>query len=89
MKQTHRILMCLAICAFAALPAQAFVAKSLTITLQPLDGDARIDMQYELTFIEQSAGSDEQLLVCPAGQPGLLARCNDRHIPGRVPVKLQ
>lgn len=55
MKQIHLILMCLAICAFAALPAQAFVAKSLTITLQPPDGDARIDMQYELTFIEQSA----------------------------------
>lgn len=54
MKQTHLILMCLAICACAVMPAQAFVAKSLTITLQP-DGDAQIDMQYELTFVEQSA----------------------------------
>jgi hypothetical protein len=54
MKQTHLILMCLAICACAVMPAQAFVAKSLTITLQP-DGDAQIDMQYELTFVKQSA----------------------------------
>lgn len=46
--------MCLVICACAVMPAQAFVAKSLTITLAP-DGDAQIDMQYELTFLEQSA----------------------------------
>jgi hypothetical protein len=54
MKQTHLILMCLAICALAVMPAQAFVAKSLTITLAS-DGDAQIDMQYELSFLEQSA----------------------------------
>ena len=54
MKQTYLILMCLAVCAFAVMPAQAFVAKSLTITLAP-DGDAQIDMHYELSFLEQSA----------------------------------
>jgi hypothetical protein len=54
MKQTSLILVCLALCACAVMPAQAYVAKSLTITLEP-DGDARIDMQYELTFLEQSA----------------------------------
>jgi hypothetical protein len=54
MKPTHLILMCLAVCAFAVMPAQAFVSKSLTITLAP-DGDAQIDMQYELSFLEQSA----------------------------------
>jgi hypothetical protein len=54
MKKTTLILMCLAVCIFAVMPAQAFVAKSLTITLAP-DGDAQIDMQYELSFLEQSA----------------------------------
>jgi hypothetical protein len=54
MKQTYLILTCLALCALAVMPAQAFVAKSLTITLAP-DGDAQIDMQYELSFLEQSA----------------------------------
>jgi hypothetical protein len=43
-------------CILAALilPVQAFTAKSLTITLAP-DGDAQLDMQYDLSFIEQSA----------------------------------
>ena len=43
-------------CIFAAavMPVQAFTSKSLTITLAP-DGDADLDMQYELSFIEQSA----------------------------------
>jgi hypothetical protein len=54
MKQTTLILMCLAVCILAVMPAQAFVAKSLTITLAP-DGDAQIDMHYELSFLEQSA----------------------------------
>jgi hypothetical protein len=40
--------------AAAILPVQAFTAKSLTITLAP-DGDAQVDMQYDLSFIEQSA----------------------------------
>jgi hypothetical protein len=42
------------ILAAAIFPVQAFTAKSLTITLAP-DGDAQIDMQYDLSFIEQSA----------------------------------
>jgi hypothetical protein len=54
MKQTHLILVCLAICIVAVMPAQAFVAKSLTITIAP-DGDGQIDMQYDLTLLEQSA----------------------------------
>ena len=43
-------------CILAAviLPVQAFTAKSLTITLAP-DGDAQLNMQYDLSFIEQSA----------------------------------
>jgi hypothetical protein len=36
------------------MPAQAFTAKSLTVTLAP-NGDAVIDMQYDLSFLEQSA----------------------------------
>jgi hypothetical protein len=54
MKQTPLILLCLAICACAVMPAQAFEAKSLKITLEE-NGDAQIDMQYELTFAEQTA----------------------------------
>lgn len=54
MKQTHLILVCLAICACAVMPAQAFEITSLTITIAP-DGDAEIDVQYALTFLEQSA----------------------------------
>jgi len=40
--------------AAAAAPVQAFTAKSLTITLAP-DGDATLDMQYDLSLIEESA----------------------------------
>ena len=54
MKQTSLILLCCALCLLAVMPAQAFVAKSLTITLEE-DGDAQIDMQYELTFVELTA----------------------------------
>ncbi len=54
MKHTPVILACLALCVLAAVPAAAFEAKSLTITIEP-DGDAQIDMEYDLTFVEQSA----------------------------------
>ena len=54
MKQTYLILMCLALCTCAVMPAQAFEAKSLTISLEK-NGDATIEMQYQLTFLEQSA----------------------------------
>jgi len=42
------------ILAAAVMPVQAFTSKSLTITLAS-DGDADLNMQYELSFIEQSA----------------------------------
>jgi hypothetical protein len=42
------------ILAAAIFPAQAFTAKSLTITLAP-DGNAKLDMHYDLSFIEQNA----------------------------------
>ena len=54
MNRTSLILLCLVICACAVMPAQAFASKSLTIILNE-NGDAEIDMQYELTFVEQSA----------------------------------
>lgn len=38
----------------AILPVQAFTAKSLTMTIAP-NGDAEMNMQYELSFFEQSA----------------------------------
>jgi len=40
--------------AFAAMPVEAFTVKSLTMTLAP-DGDAQIDMQYDLTLFEEGA----------------------------------
>jgi len=47
-------LVTLCILAAAILPVQAYTAKSLTITLAP-DGDAELAMQYDLSFVEQSA----------------------------------
>jgi hypothetical protein len=47
-------LVTLCILAAAILPVQAFTAKSLTITLAP-DGDAELNMNYDLSFVEQSA----------------------------------
>ena len=40
--------------AFAAMPVEAFTVKSLTMTLAP-DGDAQVDMQYDLTLFEEGA----------------------------------
>jgi hypothetical protein len=54
MKKVHAIFVTLCILALAVMPVQAFTAKSLTITLAP-DGDADLTMQYDLSFIEQSA----------------------------------
>jgi len=54
MKRVYLLLVCLCLLAFAVMPAQAFTAKSLTVTLAP-NGDARINMQYDLSFLEQSA----------------------------------
>lgn len=54
MKKVFTVLIFLGILALSVQPVQAFTAKSLTITLAP-DGDAEMNMQYELTFFEQSA----------------------------------
>lgn len=48
------LLVFLMVIALSVMPAQAFTAKSLTITLAP-DGDAELNIQYELSFFEQSA----------------------------------
>jgi hypothetical protein len=54
MKKVHAIIFTLCILALTVMPVQAFTAKSLTIILSP-DGDADLDMRYDLSFIEQSA----------------------------------
>jgi hypothetical protein len=54
MKKQYLILVCLCILAFTLIPVQAFTMKTLTITLAE-QGDAQIDMQYELSLFEQSA----------------------------------
>ncbi len=48
------LLVFLMVTALSVMPAQAFTAKSLTITLAP-NGDAELNIQYELSFFEQSA----------------------------------
>src|SRR5512139_3412705 len=48
------VLVAFCILSAVILPVQAFAAKSLTITLAP-GGDAEMNMQYELSFFEQSA----------------------------------
>ena len=54
MKKFYLIVACLCIFALAVLPAQAFTANSLTITLGA-NGDAQADMRSSLSFIEQAA----------------------------------
>ena len=54
MKKIHAVFITLCILALAVMPAEAFTANSLTITLTP-DGDADLAMHYDLSFIEQSA----------------------------------
>ena len=54
MKFSYLLLGSLCILFFAVMPAQAFTAKTLTITLNG-SGDAQVDMQYDLTFVEQAA----------------------------------
>ncbi len=54
MKFSYLLLGSLCILFFAVMPAQAFTAKTLTITLNG-NGDAQVDMQYDLTFVEQAA----------------------------------
>ena len=45
---------CLCIFALTVMPAQAFTAKSLTVTLDA-SGNAQAEMQYDLSFAEQAA----------------------------------
>ena len=54
MKFSYLLLGSLCILFFAVMPAQAFTAKTLTITLNG-NGDAQVDMQDDLTFVEQAA----------------------------------
>ena len=54
MNKVVTVLLFLGVIALSVMPAQAFTAKSLTITLAP-DGDAELNIQYELSFFEQSA----------------------------------
>jgi hypothetical protein len=54
MKRVYLLLASLCILAFIVMPAQAITVKSLTVALAP-NGDAKINMQYDLSFLEQSA----------------------------------
>ncbi|MFA5237461.1 MAG: hypothetical protein WC362_06365 [Methanoregula sp.] len=54
MKFRYLLIGCLCIVCLAVMPAQAFTAKTLTITLDG-NGNAQADMQYELAFTEQAA----------------------------------
>jgi hypothetical protein len=49
MNKVLTVLISLCILFLLVVPAQAFTAKSLTITLAP-NGDAEMNMQYELSF---------------------------------------
>lgn len=54
MKFRYFIIGFLCIACLAVMPAQAFTAKTLTVTLDE-NGNAQADMQYELSFTEQAA----------------------------------
>jgi len=54
MKRSYLILGGILIVLLAVMPAQAFTAKTLTVTLNG-NGDAQADMQYDLSFMEQAA----------------------------------
>jgi len=54
MKTTYLLAGCLLVVMFAVMPAQAFTAKSLTVTLSA-DGDVHADFQYDMSFLEQTA----------------------------------
>lgn len=54
MQYRYLLLGCLCIFALAVMPAQAFTAKSLTVTLDA-SGNAQAEMQYDLSFAEQAA----------------------------------
>lgn len=54
MKYRYLLIVGLCVVCLAVMPAQAFTAKTLTITLDG-NGNAQADMQYELSFTEQAA----------------------------------
>jgi hypothetical protein len=54
MKLSYLLIGCILVVLLAVMPAQAFTAKTLTITLNG-NGDAQADMQYDLSFVEQAA----------------------------------
>lgn len=54
MKYRYLLIACLCVVFLAVMPAQAFTAKTLTITLDE-NGNAQADMQYDLSFAEQAA----------------------------------
>jgi hypothetical protein len=54
MKTHYLIFGCLCVMAFTIMPVQAFTLKTLTITYAE-QGDAQIDMQYDLSLFEESA----------------------------------
>jgi hypothetical protein len=54
MKKIHLVIGCFCVLALLVMPAQAFTMKTLTITLAQ-NGNAEIDMQYDLSLFEQSA----------------------------------
>jgi hypothetical protein len=54
MNRIYSVLLSLCILALAITPVQAYTAKSLAITIAP-DGNAQVDMRYELSLIEQTA----------------------------------
>jgi len=65
MRKLSLVIGCLCLLAFAAMPASAFTAKTLTITISQ-NGDAEAAMQYELSWTEQIAVFFR--LADPAGQ---------------------
>lgn len=54
MNKVNPVLIFLCIVALAIAPVQAYTAKSLAITVTP-DGNAQVDMQYDLSPLEQTA----------------------------------
>ncbi|MGA2162350.1 MAG: hypothetical protein ABSG28_09200 [Methanoregula sp.] len=54
MKLSYLLMGCILVVFLAVMPAQALTAKTLTVTLNG-NGDAQADMQYDLSFVEQTA----------------------------------
>ena len=54
MRRTYLLLACVCILVFATTPVQALTIKSLTVNLLA-DGDAQVDLRYELSLPEQAA----------------------------------